>query len=257
MSSITSATPPVRMPAAVVEAFGEKLVFKDFDVPTPGPDQILIKSEACGVCHTDVHAAKGNWPIKPALPFMPGHEAIGIVVAMGDSVTSIKMGERVGVPWLYSACGHCEYCLSDWEAACPEAQFSGFTHKSGFASYIIANPDYVAHIPADLHPTEAAPLICASVTTCKGIKETKARPGQWTVISGCGGLGHLDIQYAKAMGLKVCAVNIDDAKLAHAKCLEAEIIVNAKAADPVLVVKEVLTRLEAGDVPSRVAIEFP
>ncbi len=237
MSTITGATAPVQMQAAVVEAFGEKLVFKDFDVPTPGPNQILIKTEACGVCHTDVHAAKGDWPAKPALPFIPGHEAIGIVVAMGDIVTSVKMGERVGVPWLYSACGHCEYCLSAWETVCPEAQFSGYTHNGGFASHIIANPDYVAHIPAGLHPTEAAPLICAGVTTYKGIKETKARPGQWVVISGCGGLGHLGIQYAKAMGLKVCAVDIDNTKLAHAKRLGADFIVNAKEVDPVKTVK--------------------
>lgn len=238
MSTITGATAPVQVQAAVVEAFGEKLVFKDFDVPTPGPIQILIKTEACGVCHTDVHATKGDWPVKPALPFIPGHEAIGIVVAMGDSVTSVKMGERVGVPWLYSACGHCEYCLSAWETVCPEAQFSGYTHNGGFATYIIANPDYVAHIPAGLHPTEAAPLICAGVTTYKGIKETKARPGQWIVIAGCGGLGHLGIQYAKAMGLKVCAVDIDDKKLAHAELLGAYVIVNAKTVDPVVAVKK-------------------
>jgi len=228
---------PAKMQAAVVEAFGKPLVFKDYDIPAPGPGQILVKTEACGVCHTDLHAAKGDWPLKPALPFIPGHEAIGLVVELGDGVTAVKLGDRVGVPWLYSACGHCEYCLSAWETVCPEAKFGGYTQNGGFADYVIADPDYVAHIPEGLTAIEAAPLICAGITTYKGIKETKARPGQWIAISGCGGLGHLGIQYAKAMGLKVCAVDIDDGKLAHATRLGADVTVNAKAGDPVAAVK--------------------
>jgi len=228
---------PAKMHAAVVEAFGEPLVFKDYDIPAPGPGQILVKTEACGVCHTDLHAAKGDWPLKPALPFIPGHEAIGQVVELGDGVTAVKLGDRVGIPWLYSACGHCEYCLSAWETVCPEAKFGGYTQNGGFADYVIADPDYVAHIPEGLAAIEAAPLICAGITTYKGIKETKARPGQWIAISGCGGLGHLGIQYAKAMGLKVCAVDIDDGKLAHATRLGADFTVNAKAGDPVAAVK--------------------
>jgi len=226
-----------RMQGAVVVAFGQPLVFKDYDIPVPGHGQILVKIEACGVCHTDLHAAKGDWPLKPALPFIPGHEAIGIVVGMGDGVTAVTMGERVGVPWLYSACGHCEYCLSAFETVCPEARFGGYTQNGGFANYVVADPNYVAHIPEGLSATEAAPLICAGITTYKGIKETRARPGQWIVISGCGGLGHLGIQYAKAMGLKVCAVDIDDGKLAHAKRLGADVTVNAKADDPAAAVK--------------------
>jgi alcohol dehydrogenase, propanol-preferring len=226
------------MHAAVVEAFGQPLVFKDFDIPKPGLGQILVKTEACGVCHTDLHAAKGDWPLKPALPFIPGHEAIGLVVALGEGVTSVTLGERVGVPWLYSACGHCEYCLSAWETVCPEAKFGGYTQNGGFADYVIADPDYVAHIPQSLNALEAAPLICAGLTAYKGLKETKARPGQWVVISGCGGLGHLGIQYALAMGLRVCAVDIDDGKLAHAQKLGAEVMVNAKTLDPVAEVRD-------------------
>ena len=228
---------PATMHAAVVEAFGKPLVFKDYDVPAPGPGQILVKTEACGVCHTDLHAAKGDWPLKPALPFIPGHEAIGLVVELGAGVTAVKLGERVGVPWLYSACGHCEYCLSAWETVCSDAKFGGYTQNGGFAEYVIADPDYVAHIPEGLSATQAAPLICAGITTYKGIKETRARPGQWLAISGCGGLGHLGIQYAKAMGLKVCAVDIDDDKLAHAKRLGAEFTANAKEVDAVAAVK--------------------
>jgi len=223
----------------VVEQFGKPLVLKEIDIPTPGPGQILVKTEACGVCHTDLHAADGDWPLKPALPFIPGHEGIGIVTALGAGVTEVKEGDRVGVPWLYSACGHCEYCLAAHEPVCAEAQFGGYTRNGGFAEYILADPKYVARIPAGLVAREAAPLICAGVTSYKGIKETQARPGEWVVISGVGGLGHLAVQYAKAMGLHVCAVDIDDGKLAHAKHLGADAVVNAKHGDPIAAVREV------------------
>jgi len=225
------------MKAAVVVKFGEPLELRECEIPVPGPGQILVKTEACGVCHTDVHAARGDWLLKPILPFIPGHEGIGVVVAMGPEVTAVKEGDRVGVPWLYSACGHCEYCLSAWETVCAEAQFGGYTRNGGFAEYILADPNYVAHIPSGLRAVEAAPIICAGITTYKGIKETGARPGQWIAISGIGGLGHLAIQYAKAMGLHVCAIDVDDGKLALAKSLGADFTVNAKAEDPVLSVR--------------------
>jgi alcohol dehydrogenase, propanol-preferring len=122
----------------------------------------------------------------------------------------VREGDRVGVPWLYSACGHCEFCLAAQEPVCAEAQFGGYTKNGGFAEYIVADPNYVAHIPAGLAARDAAPLICAGITSYKGLKETQARPGQWVVISGIGGLGHLGVQYARAMGLQVCAVDIDD-----------------------------------------------
>jgi alcohol dehydrogenase, propanol-preferring len=227
-----------KMQAAQVEHFGKPLVLKELDVPTPGPGQILVKTEACGVCHTDLHAANGDWPLKPALPFTPGHEGIGIVAALGAGVKAVKEGDRVGVPWLYSACGHCEYCLAAREPVCAEAQFGGYTKNGGFADYIVADPNYVAHIPARLAARDAAPLICAGITSYKGIKETQARPGEWIVISGVGGLGHLGIQYAKAMGLHVCAVDIDDGKLEHAKLLGADMMVNAKHGDPVAAVQK-------------------
>jgi len=231
-------TIPQTMIAATVVAFGKPLELREWPVPAPGANEILIKTEACGVCHTDLHAADGDWPLKPAPPFIPGHEAIGIVVAMGDAVTSVTLGERVGVPWLYSACGHCEYCLTAWEPICASAKFGGYTQNGGFAPYLIANPDYVAHIPVGLSARQAAPLICAGITTYKGVKETEAKAGQWIAISGCGGLGHLGIQYAKAMGLLVCAVDIDDQKLALAKTLGADAIVNARHADAVAEVQK-------------------
>jgi propanol-preferring alcohol dehydrogenase len=226
------------MIAAVVEQLGAPLVLRELPVPRPGAGEVLIKTEACGVCHTDLHAARGDWPSKPTLPFVPGHEGIGVVVAVGAGVTAVKEGERVGVPWLYSACGRCEHCLAGWETACEHAQFCGYTRNGGFAEYILADPAYVAHVPSGLSARDAAPIICAGVTSYKGIKMTEAKPGEWVVISGVGGLGHLGIQYARAMGLRVCAVDVDVAKLAHAQRLGAEAVVNARLEDPVAAVRE-------------------
>ncbi len=227
-----------KMQAAVVMQFGKPLVLQEWDIPTVAAGQILVKTEACGVCHTDLHAARGDWPLKPTPPFIPGHEGIGLVVAVGSGVTIVKEGDRVGVPWLYSACGHCEYCLKAEETVCAEAQFGGYTKNGGFAEYILADPDYVAHIPKGLAAKEAAPLICAGITTYKGIIETKARPGEWIAISGIGGLGHLAVQYAKAMGLRIAAIDIDDGKLDHAKRLGADLTINAKKGDPSEVLKK-------------------
>jgi propanol-preferring alcohol dehydrogenase len=226
------------MQAAVVEQFGKPLVLREWELPSPAPGQILIQTEACGVCHTDLHAAHGDWPAKPKLPFIPGHEGIGLVTALGAGVKLVKEGDRVGVPWLYSACGHCEYCLTAWETVCGQAEYGGYTKNGGFAQYILADPNYVARIPDGLAANDAAPIICAGVTTYKGIKETCARPGEWIVVSGAGGLGHLAVQYAKVMGLLVCAVDIDERKLAHARRLGADVVVNATSHDAVEAVKK-------------------
>lgn len=227
------------MEAAVVEEFGAPLAMRELPIPTPGAGQILVKVEACGVCHTDLHAANGDWPAKPTLPFIPGHEAIGIVASVGAGVTIVKEGDRVGVPWLFSACGHCEYCLSAWETVCPEAQFGGYTKNGGFAEYLVADPNYVARIPSGIAATNIAPIICAGITTYKGIKEANVRAGEWIVISGCGGLGHLAVQYAKIMGLNVCAIDIEDGKLAHAKRLGADATVNVRNSDPIAEVQKI------------------
>jgi alcohol dehydrogenase, propanol-preferring len=227
------------MKAAVVEAFGQPLVMREWATPKPGVGQILVKTEACGVCHTDLHAARGDWPVKPYPPFVPGHEGIGIVAAAGAGVSHVKEGDRVGVPWLYSACGHCEFCLSAWETVCGEVQYGGYTVNGGFADYILADPNYVARIPSGLAAVDAAPIICAGVTTYKGIKETATKPGDWVVVSGAGGLGHLAIQYAKAMGLHVCAVDIDDGKLAHATLMGADAVINAQSDQAIAEVKKI------------------
>jgi len=220
---------------------------------------VLIKTESCGVCHTDLHAQQGDWPVKPQPPFTPGHEGIGRVIEVGRGVTEVKEGDRVGVPWLYSACGHCEYCLTACETVCGGAQYGGYTKDGGFAEYMLADPKYVAKIPDGLDPIAAAPIVCAGVTTYKGVKETNCRPGQWVVISGAGGLGHLAIQYARAMGLHVAAVDIDDGKLNDAKGYGAELTINAKTdPDPAATLKKALNGGAHGVVitaPSKIAFQ--
>ncbi|AZO33864.1 alcohol dehydrogenase AdhP [Mesorhizobium sp. M2A.F.Ca.ET.037.01.1.1] len=229
---------PKTMKAAVVRQFGKPLVIEEVQVPTPGAGQILVKIAATGVCHTDLHAAEGDWPVKPKPPFIPGHEGVGHVVAVGSGVKHVKEGDRVGVPWLYTACGHCRHCLGGWETLCEEQQNTGYSVNGSFAEYVLADPDYVGHLPGNISFTEIAPILCAGVTVYKGLKVTDTKPGEWVVISGIGGLGHLAVQYAKAMGLNVIAVDIDDAKLDLAKRLGAALAVNARQADPAAFVKK-------------------
>jgi propanol-preferring alcohol dehydrogenase len=207
-------------------------------VPQVGPGQILVKIAASGVCHTDLHAAEGDWPVKPKPPFIPGHEGVGHVAAVGAGVTHVKEGDRVGVPWLYTACGHCMHCLGGWETLCESQQNTGYSVNGGFADYVLADPNYVGILPDNLGFVEIAPVLCAGVTVYKGLKVTDTKPGDWVAISGIGGLGHMAVQYAKAMGLNVIAVDIDDAKLALAKSLGAELTVNALHEDPAAFVKK-------------------
>jgi propanol-preferring alcohol dehydrogenase len=207
-------------------------VVQEVPVPSPGPGQALVEIIASGVCHTDLHAADGDWPVKPTLPFTPGHEGAGIVVALGPGVTNLKEGDRVGVAWLHSACGYCGFCLSGWETLCKEQQNSGYSVNGSFAQYAVAQADYLGRIPNNLSFVDAAPILCAGVTTYKGLKETDTRPGEWVVISGIGGLGHVAVQYAKAMGLHVAAVDLGPEKMELARQLGAEITIDAKTQDP-------------------------
>jgi len=220
------------MKASVVEKFGAPLVIREVPVPTPGPGEALVEIVASGVCHTDLHAADGDWPVQPTLPFTPGHEGAGIVVALGAGVKHLKEGDRVGIAWLHSACGHCDYCLAGWETLCPEQKNSGYSVDGTFAEYALGAADYVGRIPKQLSYVDAAPILCAGVTTYKGLKQTEARPGDWVVISGVGGLGHVAIQYAKAMGLHVVAVDLGPEKMALARKLGAEITIDAATQDP-------------------------
>jgi len=226
------------MKAAVVRAFKEPLVIQEVPVPAPGAGQILVKIAASGVCHTDLHAADGDWPVKPKPPFIPGHEGVGHVAAVGVGVSHVKEGDRVGVPWLYTACGHCRHCLGGWETLCEQQQNTGYSVNGGFAEYVVADPDYVGHLPGNVSFVEIAPILCAGVTVYKALKVTDTRPGDWVVISGIGGLGHVAVQYAKAMGLNVIAVDVDDAKLELARKLGASLGVNARKADPAAFVKK-------------------
>ncbi|WPX22979.1 MULTISPECIES: alcohol dehydrogenase AdhP [unclassified Mucilaginibacter] len=226
------------MKAAVIHQFGQPLVIENVPVPTPGDNQVLVKVIACGVCHTDLHAANGDWPVKPQLPLIPGHEAIGYVVALGASVKNVSIGDIVGAPWLYSACGCCEFCITGWETLCEEQKNGGYSVNGGFAEYVVADSRYIAHFPKGINFAEMAPIICAGVTVYKGLKETEVKPGEWVAISGVGGLGHLGVQYAKAMGMHVAAVDIADDKLALAKQLGAQLTVNALNENPGEVLKK-------------------
>jgi propanol-preferring alcohol dehydrogenase len=225
------------MRAAVVHEFGRPLAIEEVSVPTAGPGQVLVKIAASGVCHTDLHAVDGDWPVKPTLPFIPGHEGVGHVVATGAGVSHVKEGDRVGVPWLHTTCGHCRYCLGGREPLCEEQQNTGYSVNGGFAEYVVADPNYVGLLPDNVGLVDIAPILCAGVTVYKGLKVTDVKPGDWVVISGVGGLGHMAVQYAKAMGLNVVAVDVDDAKLDLARRLGASLGVNARKADPAAFVK--------------------
>lgn len=226
------------MRAAVAYKFGEPLVIKEIPVPEVCAGKILVKLKASGVCHTDLHAINGDWPIKPQLPFIPGHEGAGIIVAVGASVQNLKEGDRVGVSWLYTACGLCEFCLSGLETLCRLQKNTGYSTNGCYADYVLADANYVTFLPRELDYVAAAPLLCAGLTAYKGIKETDTKPGDWIIISGVGGLGHLAVQYAKAMGLNVIAIDIHEPQLELAKRLNADIIINAMIEDPVAKVKK-------------------
>jgi len=225
------------MQAAVVRAFGKPLVIEEVPVPEVPPGQVLVKVAATGVCHTDLHAADGDWPVKPTPPFIPGHEGVGHVVKVGAGVTYLKEGDRVGVPWLHTACGRCEHCITGWETLCDHQQMTGYTVNGSFAEYVLADPAYVGRLPNNLDFAPAAPILCAGVTVYKGLKVLDCKPGDWVVISGIGGLGHMAVQYAKVMGFHVIAVDVSDDKLTLARSLGADMTINATQQDPVTTVQ--------------------
>ena len=227
-----------KMKAAVVHSFGQPLSIDEVSVPDVPPGQVLVKIMASGVCHTDLHAAEGDWPVKPSLPFIPGHEGVGFVAKVGAGVTWVKEGDRVGVPWLHTACGHCEHCITGWETLCDSQQMTGYTVNGGYAEYVLADPAYVGKLPDNLEFAPAAPILCAGVTVYKGLKALDCKPGNWVVVSGIGGLGHMAVQYAKAMGFHVIAVDVADDKLKLAKSLGAEETINAMTQDPVQLVQQ-------------------
>ncbi len=239
------------MRAAVVPGFGQPLVIEDRPVPEPGPGQVVVRMEASGLCHTDIHAAHGDWPVTPTVPFIPGHEGVGLVTATGAGVTSPRVGQRVAVPWLGYACGTCRYCLTGWETLCPDQRNTGYSVDGCYAEYFLAEAAFATPVPDGLDPREAAPLTCAGVTTYKAVKVGNVCPGDLVAVSGVGGLGHLAVQYAKIFGGTVAAVDITDEKLKLAGELGADIVIDARVEDPA----EVLRGHGGADVAVGLAVD--
>ena len=226
------------MKAAVVHGFGEPLKIEEVPTPEPGEGEIVVKIETSGLCHTDIHAAHGDWPVKPKLPLIPGHEGVGIVQSVGRGVTEVQEGERVAIPWLGYACGACEYCASGWETLCEKQLNTGYLLDGSYAEYAKAFAKYVGRVPEGVDPFEAAPLTCAGVTTYKAVKVSGARSSDLVAVFGIGGLGHLALQYARIAGAAVVAVDLSDEKLELARDLGAEYTVNARNQDPVEEIKK-------------------
>lgn len=226
------------MKVARVHKFGEPLQIDEIPVPQPKQGQVLIAIIASGVCHTDVHVVAGDMGDKPTLPFIPGHEIVGRIAALGEGVTEHKEGDIIGVPSLFWACGVCEYCKAGWETLCHTQLATGFTVDGGFAEYVVAHTDFVVRIPEGCDPFTMAPILCAGVTTYKGLKQTKAKKGDWVVIIGIGGLGHVALQYAREFGFRTIAIDLDEQKLELARQLGASLIVNAKTEDAATRIQE-------------------
>lgn len=220
------------MKAAIVRELGAPLDVADTEVPKPSSRQVLVRLETSGLCHTDIHAARGEWPVKPTPPFIPGHEGVGLVEDVGADVDAVIVGTRVAVPWLGTACGRCDHCVTGWETLCESQVNTGYSVDGCFAEYVVADGAFVVPVPDDVDPLDAAPLTCAGVTTYKAVKVSGARPGTRVAVFGIGGLGHLAVQYAAIAGAEVIAVDVIDAKLDMARQLGATHIVNAADGDP-------------------------
>jgi len=227
------------MKAAVVNSFTEPLVIKNLEIPEPGPGQVLVRIEASGVCHTDIHAAHGDWPVKPNPPFVPGHEGVGPVERVGAGVPQDLVGKRVAIPWLATSCGNCRYCVSGRENLCESQQNSGYSVDGAYAEYAVAFAHGVVEVPDEVSSFDAAPLTCAGVTTYKAIKVAGVTPSERVAVFGIGGLGHLAVQYARIVGGLVTAVDIEKAKLDLAVELGADQVVNAAETDPVEAIQKV------------------
>ena len=234
----TAETALETMRAVVVHSFDAAPQVEEVAKPVAGPDEIVVKIEASGLCHTDIHAVHGDWPVKPKLPFTPGHEGVGIVETIGEGVTEVAVGDRVALPWLGYACGTCDYCVSGWETLCESQLNTGYSIDGGFAEYAKAFARYVVKVPEGIDPFDAAPLTCAGVTTYKAVKVSKAKPADLVAIWGIGGLGHLALQYARISGAAVVAVDLFEDKLELARELGAEFTVNASEQDPVAAIKQ-------------------
>lgn len=213
--------------AQVAEKKGGPLEYKQIPVPKPGPDEVLVKIHYTGVCHTDLHALNGDWPLPVKLPLVGGHEGAGVVVAKGDLVNQFEIGDHAGIKWLNGSCLACEFCKNADESVCPEPLLSGYTVDGTFQQYAIGKAAHTTRIPKNVSLKAVAPILCAGVTVYKGLKESGARPGQTVAIVGAGGgLGTLAQQYAKAMGLRPIAIDGGDEKKEVCESLGAEVSQN-------------------------------
>jgi alcohol dehydrogenase, propanol-preferring len=229
LRGIASAAPsiPKTQKAVIFYENGGELQYKDIPVPQPKPNEILINVKFSGVCHTDVHAWKGDWPLATKLPLIGGHEGAGVVVAKGENVTNFEIGDLAGIKWLYSSCMGCEFCQQGAEPNCPKANISGYTHDGSFQQYATADAVQAAHIPKGTDLAHIAPILCAGITVYKALKTADLRPGQWVAISGAaGGLGSLAVQYAKAMGLRVLGIDGGTEKGEFVKSMGGEVFID-------------------------------
>src|SRR5215213_2995683 len=220
------------MRAAVVRSFHQPLAIEDLPIPQPAAGEVLVRVETCGLCHTDIHAARGEWPVKPSPPFIPGHERVG-----SGPMYGLEPGMRVALPWLGYACGVCRYCNSGRETLCLEQKNMGYALNGGFAEYALGYARHVVRVPAGIDPADASPLTCAGVTTYKAVKDSGATSSSLVAVFGAGGLGHLAVQYARITGATVVAVDINDARLASAGAVGAEYLINPLREDPIAAIQ--------------------
>lgn len=226
------------MKAAILRDFKTPLVLEDVEQPQPGAHDVLIEVEACGVCHSDLHIADGDWPqLVPITkrPLILGHEIAGHVVEKGEAVNHLKLGDHVGVPWVYWTCGECDFCHAGNENLCTKQEITGVTVDGGYAEYVTVPASHATKIPEGLSSIEAAPLFCAGVTVYRALKHANIQPGQRLAVFGVGGLGHLAVQIGLGLGATVTAIDVSDEKLAQAKTLGASATLNATTVN---VVKE-------------------
>ncbi|HET9839631.1 MAG TPA: zinc-dependent alcohol dehydrogenase [Candidatus Angelobacter sp.] len=220
------------MKAAVLHELKKPLAVEEVERPKPGANEVLIKVEACGVCHSDLHIIEGDWKQFGGItkiPLIPGHEIAGRVAEVGSAVRDLKVGDRVGVPWVHWTCGECEFCRAGYENLCSKQKITGCTVDGGYAEYIKAPATHATRIPEGISAAGAAPLFCAGVTVYRAIKQARLARGERLAVFGVGGLGHLAIQIGREMGLEVAAVDVSDHKLALATSLGATRTLNASS----------------------------
>ncbi|AGO10423.1 AaceriABL033Cp [[Ashbya] aceris (nom. inval.)] len=237
---LSSTAIPTTQKAVVFYEHGGELKYTDIPVPKPKPNEILVNVKYSGVCHTDLHAWKGDWSIKPKLPLVGGHEGAGVVVAKGSNVTNFEIGDYAGIKWLNKSCMECEFCQKGHESNCPTPTLSGYNHDGTFQQYATADAIQAAHIPPGTDLAKISPILCAGITVYKALKTAELVPGQWVAISGAGGgLGSLAVQYAVAMGYRVVGIDGGSGKEALFKSLGGETFIDfTKSKDIVSAVRE-------------------